>query len=373
MSTFHLLSLISFYLASKRCSAYDPAKSESHALLQVQQSQRLNSTPDCLARMLRLVDGKWVTDPVVRSAVDAVAPFEEDTFEEDTSHIFFDPVHKFAMCNIQKIGCTAWSHIEAKLWNDDPDLLLPTAFYDVRRESFGVVGREKATELFLDDNAVKAVFLRDPLARFVSAFLNKCFTEHCASELCYARPREMKGEAIDFGTAIQWMLKQDPSKVNGHWSLQSEHCGLKRRLREFNLVGLYTHETLGDDASCVMEVAGIDKFNVMGGGSTERYWRAGARNTYKSSEEKSALTNETVVLKKMFSRESAIRLKAKFAEDYSLFNFPYPSWIDEATGEWENMVPGSCKDEFALTETSAVQFQDEDNIAILARRAGYFE
>jgi len=371
MSTFHLLSLISFYLASKRCSAYDPAKSESHALLQVQQSQRLNSTPDCLARMLRLVDGKWVTDPVVRSAVDAVAPFEK---EPHHNHIFFDPVHKFAMCNIPKISTTGWSHIEAKLRNDDPDLLLLTTTpYKVARQSFGEVGREKATELFLDDKAVKAVFLRDPLARFVSAFLNKCFTEHCASELCYARPREMKGEAIDFGTAIRWMLEQDPSTLNGHWSLQSEHCELKRRLREFNLVGLYTHDTLGDDASCVMEVAGIDKFNIIGGGSTERYWRAGAHNGLHSLNETPALTNETAVLKKMFSRVSAIRLMGRFAEDYSLFNFPYPSWIDEATGEWENMMPSSCnRGAFEMTEASAVQFPADDSIAILARRAGYF-
>jgi len=45
-------------------------------------------------------------------------------------------------------------------------------------------------------------------------------------------------------------------------------------------------------------------------------------------------TKEDMVLRKIFTPETARRLMDKFRQDYDFFQLPEPDWIDQATGEW---------------------------------------
>lgn len=54
--------------------------------------------------------------------------------------------------------------------------------------------------------------------------------------------------------------------------------------------------------------------------------------------------DEEAVLKKLYTKEAALRLVEEFRPDYELFHLPRPSWIESATGEWMDSVDHhTCK------------------------------
>lgn len=144
--------------------------------------------------------------------------------------------------------------------------------------------------------------------------------------------------------AVEWMLTQDPRSLEFHWLLQSEYCELHSRVREYDFILLYTKENYGADATCLMERAGIQRFNSMGPNTNHTpVWTARPRDcdqqplldkglAIEADSNACAEDEEVTHLELLFPQDVARRLVHHLQQDYITFNIPEPSWIDEATG-----------------------------------------
>lgn len=319
------------------------------------------------------------------------------TFQDDDYRgLFFHPEKKFAFCFIPKVACSSWTDVLWKIFQDNRDGLPNGADrYTIgitSQKAFGVEGYNK---VFNDPTATRAVFVRDPLARFVSGFLNKCFMGGCRGytvrDACNWRTPEEVGKAIPISRAVEGIIRNtNLDEVNSHYRHQSSQCALKKHIREYNVVGVMTKDGLASEASCLMETAGLSRFNTRGPPEYLPYWEAPA-NWSDSNHALGGLKlesnfTEEDMLQRLFTKDAARKLIDWYREDYELFNLPEPAWVEHATGEWYRAVPDGCHkvtdavtDSIALSETlgsvrglkAGPIRGDEDDIRKLVLMAGY--
>jgi hypothetical protein len=267
------------------------------------------------------------------------------------------------------------------------DMSSNSANYEVVSDSDQMFGPKGKWDVFSDPAATRAVMVRDPLARFASAFLDKCTQNNCHSG-GFCLPRVWKnipeGKPISFQLAVEFMLSQgtpeSPAQLDGHWSLQSEHCELHKRVSEYTVVGMMKKDTFAQDSTCIMDLARLQRFNTRGQSEGNvPFWGAagemaavpdwGAQNVNKDAETD---MGEEEVLKRLFTKDAAMKLIKHFKQDYDTFNLPVPGWVDDATGELYQDVPRDfCRsDTLQNSETSDSMF-DEWDIGTLFGNAGY--
>jgi len=338
---------------------------ESNALFQIRSSnknERLSSgghpavirpfgDHSCLGKMTRLVDGQWINGYTslgnTQTPLDFPGPFQHGSSHQG---LYVNENVSFAMCLMEKNACRAWSNILGKINRDDPKAEFSDSMNGLPQRAYEETDRAVTKTIFSNQTAVRAIFIRDPLARFASAFLDKCFG-HCNDAVCGARDGADGGKAISFAQAIDWVIK--PGNANDHFTPQSSRCDIKKRLHEYNIVALMQKSTLADDAGCVMDVAGIGRFNHANGNETGHFWRHhGEADGDKESTFHSTTRDdeEGKVLQRLFSKEKAEELMVFFKNDYELFNLPTPEWVKSATGELLHTVSNTCKPpgDFAL-------------------------
>jgi len=237
------------------------------------------------------------------------------------------------MCVITKVASTEFRTILAKIQagNVSASVDIET-MHDLPPETWP----PKATAsqmlaLFSDPSATRMVFTREPLSRFRSAFMNKCNTT-LTDPSCPVLPEGSDGGALSMKDAVEWMLMQNPARLEQHWLLQSEHCQLRDRVTEYTVVGRYSKENLSKDASCIMDMAGVGDFNNMGPQSTsESFWDAVAAPNPTGSDTDA---QEIAELQRLFTPEAARKLIQHLRQDYETFNYPKePAWLEGATGE----------------------------------------
>lgn len=102
-------------------------------------------------------------------------------------------------------------------------------------------------------------------------------------------------------------------------------CELRRRIKEYNIIGLYSKERFSEDSACVLEAAGLSEYNIFGEAES-----TDSRNQWSSSTN----AEETALLQRLFTREGANSLFSIYRDDYEMFKFPLPEWIEGATGEF---------------------------------------
>lgn len=287
------------------------------------------------------------------------------------SGLYVNKDHKFAFCLIEKNANSAWGTILNKLERFNLD-----AGYNDKlvQNSFSP---EAAEEVFKNPSATRAVFVRDPLERFLSAFLDKCLSGTCVndpSDFCYMRKPEQRGSGIPFSQAVEWMQTQNTSDwMEGHWNLQSHHCELNSRLNEYTVLGIMKKETLARNAACLLEGAGLGFLNVKSSDdSAPAFWQA--------SDHAGATSETSELLKAFYTREAAEAVYNKLKEDYEVFKLPRPSWIDQAHGKFFSEVrPSKCSPMLLQIDAQVSRRQailsnvlDEvDDIPRLADRAGF--
>ena len=252
-----------------------------------------------------------------------------DSWKEANSGLIIHPPSKFAFCQITKNGCSQWTTVLAKLFHDNSNI--KHSHYGLSQESFKKYGIEGLNSIFSDPDATKVVMARDPLARFASAYLDKCFAMNCANPFCFPRTGSagiQKGQPVTFRKAINWILTQNVSRIDTHWKLQSEHCNLRTHISDYNIVALMDKDHMSSDASCIMDIAGINDYNKQNSTSIEPFWKPFHKMTNYRQE------SELDILKKLFTPDIARLLVEKFRQDYDIFQLPEPNWIEDSTGEW---------------------------------------
>jgi len=261
--------------------------------------------------------------------------------------LFVDPDLKFAFCPIEKDACSYFDQVMTRMLTRNTSYAIPmempadfSKIYSVgaiAQERFGLDGIK---QVFADPDATRAVFVRDPLHRFLSAYLNKCI---------HPTPEEVHGEdgmqsmqncpmykpGLVFKDAVAWALQTDMKDVNPHWKLQAYHCHLHKYIQSYNVIGVVS-ESLSGDAKCLFERAGLEGYNhefvvdEAGQGQRDENFRSASKGGH---------TDDTF-LKLFFPPDVARQLIEHIAIEYSTFNFDTnPAWLEEATGEYYEIQP----------------------------------
>uniref|UniRef100_A0A7S2BLB1 Sulfotransferase domain-containing protein n=1 Tax=Alexandrium andersonii TaxID=327968 RepID=A0A7S2BLB1_9DINO len=241
-----------------------------------------------------------------------------------------------AMCLIQKVASSNWINAFQSIrhlpLSDDHTTVLGQSNYD------------DAEAVFANPNSTRIVFVREPLDRLLSGFLDKCsarkanlvrrhrmggspYQNHCSLRLSPEQP-----PGFPFSQVVEWLKAGNSFRdTNPHFSLQASHCELRDRLQEYNVIGLFRHERFSQDSRCVAErAAGLRSLNA-----------TAIFRDVKDSENQAKRRTET--LKKFYTKEFARLVMDHFEEDYRLFNIPRPTWVDEATGELFDIRPDALE------------------------------
>eukprot|EP00450_Noctiluca_scintillans_P009938 CAMPEP_0194492550 /NCGR_PEP_ID=MMETSP0253-20130528/11063_1 /TAXON_ID=2966 /ORGANISM="Noctiluca scintillans" /LENGTH=317 /DNA_ID=CAMNT_0039333427 /DNA_START=44 /DNA_END=994 /DNA_ORIENTATION=- len=264
---------------------------------------------------------------VDRSFVNAAAQHIE--LPGNIRNLFISPENKFAFCYIEKNGCTSWTKILANINRpNEKSGLCSTDTYWAANDSQTLHGAAGQKQVFSDPAAIRAVFLRDPFARFVSAFVNKCLKLGHEGH-CFDADAPSRGPVF-MRDAVEWASAHDLNAgVNVHWLLQNQHCGLRQHFDAYTHVGLIQKNTYASDAMCLLEDANIERYNEC----DDQLVFGNKGRKENSSEKTNSDSKEVAFLKSMFTQEAANRLYTSLSPDYEFFNFPKPAWIDTATGQ----------------------------------------
>lgn len=202
-------------------------------------------------------------------------------------------------------------------------------------------GLPEVKDMLFDPETTLVVMVRDPLARFASAYLNKRFTLSCGNPQCNARRHFgiPSGTPISFRQTLDWFLSNhtNPASVNKHWRLQSEvDCGLKKMLPQYNVLGFMTKPTLSSDATGIMKMAGISDFNVRNGTAVEPFWTVRSEITRKYANKE-----EEEILKKLYTKEAALRRNIDRTSSSSVFQNPLGLKVPRGNG-WIHLTAASA-------------------------------
>lgn len=297
------------------------------------------------------------------------------TFEGYTDHqhgyqgLFVYPPKKFAFCLMEKNGCSTWIRKifqplfyknEAECNDAAVNGCLDGKDYKISERSQREFGTPGIESIFQDPAATRAVFVREPLERFASAFINKCIDEDWSHEPHGGGNCPMKSKV--FKDAVEWALTNDMTSVEGHWLPQALHCQLHNRIRGYNAVILMNRDTFSHDMNCLLARAGLTDF---------------INDTQPNLLPSNRSGNVTTVLQKLFTPQAARNFIQKVSFDYDVFGFSKePEWINAATGEWYEKEPSPVQASIQSTAnlrrpTESLVDEDHDDLVELAFRAGY--
>jgi len=82
--------------------------------------------------------------------------------------------------------------------------------------------RSSSVELFMNPEWHKAVFYRDPLARFLSGWADKCNPEMKHNSYCMSL---FGANYVPFSKAVEKVRSWDKEKLDDHFKSQTSHCG----------------------------------------------------------------------------------------------------------------------------------------------------
>lgn len=95
-------------------------------------------------------------------------------------YLMISEEHRFLFCGIPKVGLTEWLHLFLRVTGDSAwNTTRPWDYvhYTAKRQAFSMkklqISAQRWDEIMRDPGFVKAVFLRDPAERILSAFMDK--------------------------------------------------------------------------------------------------------------------------------------------------------------------------------------------------------
>jgi len=256
--------------------------------------------------------------------IQSVQPMGFEHWNDEPQHLFVSESAKFAMCIIEKNGCTTWNKALNKLTTGN--MANNSVNYNIARDTFNPVA---AWNVFSDPLAMRVVVVRDPLERLLSAFLNKCYQGDFGNCIFGTDPANHR---LSFSSVLTFFSNNgnDATALNPHFQLQSRHCQLKERIQEYTHISLMTKTGFDDQSICILKEAGLDRLNDQGDGTPVF---GAATNQGVSQDE------QVSFLKKFYTQDAASTLVQIYQEDYETFHIPQPWWIAQATGEWFNVSP----------------------------------
>eukprot|EP00611_Tribonema_gayanum_P015701 TRINITY_DN275_c0_g1_i1.p1 TRINITY_DN275_c0_g1~~TRINITY_DN275_c0_g1_i1.p1 ORF type:complete len:381 (+),score=119.00 TRINITY_DN275_c0_g1_i1:386-1528(+) len=249
---------------------------------------------------------------------------------EMVDHLLIVPEHNLIFCFIAKVNCLAFN----KLFNSlrsryDPSLLEGPAWNRTSHVQHHIT-LKTLTRMIYDPTWHKAVFYREPLARFLSAYRSKCESGHDdGAELCeqeFGKPNPTFEEAVE-------RLVTQPYIWNPHWRPQVDFCGgLSAIISQFQTVEPLDARTSRAKVAQLLHRVGIEDAETIPA-FNERFpppdpetgeWRPHALHSNHT-------TNAESAVEAYYTPYLACRVFQYFIDDYILFGIPVPAW----TRKWD--------------------------------------
>ncbi len=183
-------------------------------------------------------------------------PTPRPIFDDYHHHLFFIPEAKMIFCGIPKVGVTEWIKFFRHVIGANDYLSLPHFKED--RALFLMKSLEfaRAEELLNDASWTKAVFLRDPLERLLSAYMDKIvgggYTQRVFQIGNLSDTKNTEQVVLNFTDFVNKISDKtnvdnckDPNGLTActdpHWKPQLMTCGLDYLLPKFDFIGNFNH------------------------------------------------------------------------------------------------------------------------------------
>ncbi|XP_056337070.1 carbohydrate sulfotransferase 14 [Danio aesculapii] len=247
----------------------------------------------------------------------SLSPLQRKTLLQ---HILVNDEHRFLYCYVPKVACSNWKRVLKVLSG-------ALANVDVK-----VKMDHRADLLFLSDlppdeirhrlrHYFKFMFVREPMARLLSAYRNKfgeieAYQRKYGAEIIrryrkgYAKDKKISGNDVTFTEFTRYLVDEDPERMNEHWMPIYNLC--QPCAIEYDFIGSY--ERLESDASYVLERVGAPQ-----------HVRFPERQTWYKPVTKETLHYYLCTVPQKFLKE----LLPKYILDFSLFGYPLPNTTTE--------------------------------------------
>ena len=255
-------------------------------------------------------------------------------FDWTMQRLIILPNYRLLFCYIEKVAGTSFNSLFNHIADHKASRLKNMWFLnDWRRLGLKM---KDVVGMLRNESWHKAVFYRDPVDRFVSAYLSKCVLKSKAgsSRKGSKHCRDTFGKYnATFQSAIE-VMRQVDAIGNAHWLQQFQFCGdLRNKLFSFDTVELLEPETMNRKVKHMLRKANISitrgleiavdhyfpKMRSVSVTSLVNDWRRGA------------CTNASAEAREFFNApalgaESLAAVVRHYIEDYRLFNMTITPW-----------------------------------------------
>ncbi|XP_078683985.1 carbohydrate sulfotransferase 14-like isoform X1 [Branchiostoma floridae x Branchiostoma belcheri] len=235
-------------------------------------------------------------------------------------HIIVNDEYRFLYCYVPKVACTTWKRVisvlEGRFSNPEH---IPMDMYKFHMQNWTYLSHYPAASVaYRLQHYYKFMFVRDPLARLVSAFRDKFERRMEAFSLKEAwnilekyrqgplSLPDVSHPNITFQEFVQYVVDTPPRSMNQHWRPYLDVC--QPCAIHYDFVGHL--DTLEDDAKTILSAVGADDKVAFP-----------ARSSFYSHTSSEETVNHYL---SQLSPELFQKLVSKYERDYNIFGYKVP-------------------------------------------------
>lgn len=184
------------------------------------------------------------------------------------------PEHNLLFCYIEKVGCANFNELFRRLRSRYDESQIEGTIWGKNSPRKHHLNREDLEQILANSSWHKAVFWRNPLERFISAFLSKCGGAHTDGQ--YHCKDQFHTANISFAAAVSAIAERDLEQLdrgeaiddlnfNKHFRSMGHFCGgLRNTLQFYDTVEELETTTSHAKVAALLETIGVDANSIPG-------------------------------------------------------------------------------------------------------------
>ena len=230
-------------------------------------------------------------------------------------HIIVNDEHKFLFCSVPKVACSNWKRVLMVLDGEATD---SNAIRRVNHKGFTFL--EDLPPLAIKRKLKeyhKFMFVREPLARLLSAYKDKFMLNNTSFHKSYGRKivkkvrknahANSKGDDVTLKEFLQYIAESHVEDMNEHWMPFYELC--QPCVVSYDFIGSF--ENLEADANQVLKKLNVDE--QVSFPRQQKYYQEGGKGYAPKK-----------ITAKDVSSKLLTKVLRKYAKDYDMFSYPRP-------------------------------------------------
>lgn len=243
--------------------------------------------------------------------------------------LYFPKPANFNLCLIEKAGTKEWRRMQCKFFHKDLDILKNMTPREASNCYLQTPGMNQR-----DSQSKQIIFLRDPLERFLSGFLDKCVRDkratgiHCEPLVVFKKssgvvdefiPEYKTGVSFDASKLFEIYVDTFPLRWNIHFFPQSLFCGgLYSELPKYDFVG-----NMGDKFYLHLERFS-NQFPILKPFMEDQFHLAQMGDHNNGVETKAASHTESY-----YTPRTLRKVLEYMSIDYVMLGLPIPRWAED--------------------------------------------